>query len=190
MVVERQDKVGTIIVAPCGFEGRILVIIRCRVRRCVVYTYQSVEAQTLQQRVEVDIHAGVKLELTACPLALSGCMVVGKDIGTVGQRTTEEVLTVDDVARRRQGIHRLCGIRIDIRDRNQRSHTVRTPCGSYLPVVQRVVITILLVGDGRLLVIIGSIGIHEGRDVLVDLHINVTTHIETIGIVVLSLSEV
>ena len=99
MAVERENQVGTIIVAPCGVERSIAVVVRCRIGGGIVNGNHSAEAQALQQRAEVGFDTCVELELTTCPSALTGCIVVGKDVGEVGQRATEEILSVDDVHR-------------------------------------------------------------------------------------------
>ena len=193
VVIQRENEVGTIVVAPCRLESGILILIRSGIARLVVDGNKSMEAQALQQRAEVGIHTSIELELTTGPCALSSSIVVGKDIGQVCLCTSQEILTVDDIVRRCQCLLGLNGIRIQIGDRDQRSHTVRTPLGSHLPVITVDILAIdgfLLGRNGCVLVVERSVGIHVGRDPLVDLHVYVTAYIETVGIVIFGLTEV
>ena len=87
----------------------------------------------------------------------------------------------------------LNGIRVNIGDRDQRSHTVRTPAFCHLPVVICYLLAIdcfLLRRYGRVRVVVSGVRIHVGRDILVDLHIHVTADIETVDVVILGLTEV
>ena len=96
MVVKGYNLVGII---PSRFERCILIIICCRITGLIVHTHQSMEGQAFQDTAKVDVHTCIKLELTAGPSVLSGCIVVGEDIGQVSLGTTEEV-SVNDMSRR------------------------------------------------------------------------------------------
>ena len=153
------------------------------------------ETQALQYGAEVDIQTRIKLELAAHPRVLTCCIVVGEDVRPVrtGATACEEILSIDDIGRRCNGVLGLYSIRIDIGDGDQRSHTVRTPAGSHVPIVECDRLTILLLrllGDGRACIVERCIGIDVGTDVLVDAHVHVTTGIETVCKVVLGLAEV
>ena len=98
MIVQRQDQVRTVVVTPRRFKGGVVVVVRERVTGLVIDCHQCMEGQALQDAAEIEVQTGVKLELTAHPGILTGRIVIGDNIGRLSQRTTKEILAINDIA--------------------------------------------------------------------------------------------
>ena len=141
------------------------------------------EAQALENRREVEIQTCIKLELTAVIDIGTRSVDIAENVGEVGSRTTQEVLAIDDVAGSPNHSQRRLGIRVNHFHRNQRSHTVRAEGAGLLPVAA-------IVSVSRLSPVEGGIRIYVGIDGAAQDEIHITSYIESVGIVLLSLAEV
>ena len=140
------------------------------------------EAQALEYRREVEIKTYIKLELTAVISIRSRSIDVAKHITLVQAASTQEVLTINDIAGSTNHVQCRLSIRVDHVDRNQWRHTVRTESASQLPILVTIVC--------RLRAIIGCIGVHISRNSLAQLNIHITSNTETIRIILLCLAKV
>ena len=140
------------------------------------------EAQALEYRREVEIKTYIKLELTAVISIRSRSIDVAKHITLVQAASTQEVLTINDIAGSTNHVQCRLSIRVDHVDRNQWRHTVRTESASQLPILVTIVC--------RLRAIIGCIGVHISRNSLAQLDIHITSNTETIRIILLCLAKV
>ena len=139
------------------------------------------EAQALENRREVEIQTCIKLELTAVIDIGTRSVDITEHVGEVGRRTTKEVLAINDIAGSPNHRQRRLGVRVNHIHRNQRSHAVRTEGAGLLPVAAIV---------SRLSPIESGIRIHIGIDGAAQGEIHITSYIESVGIVLLSLAEV
>ena len=140
------------------------------------------EAQALEYRREVEIKTYIKLELTAVISIRSRSIDVAKHITLVQAASTQEVLTINDIAGSTNHVQCRLSIRVDHVDRNQWRHTVRTESASQLPILVTIVC--------RLRAIIGCIGVHISRNSLAQLDIHITSNTETIRIILFCLAKV
>ena len=83
VVVQCNNHIPAIVVAPGRLVGSILVVERSRVRCGIVHSYQRMETQALRQRAKVSIHTCVELELTAGPSVVASSISVGNHVGQV-----------------------------------------------------------------------------------------------------------
>ena len=142
------------------------------------------ETQALEYRREVEIQTCIKLELTAVIDIGTRSVDITEHVGEVGRRTTQEVLAINDIAGSPYHSQRRLGIRVNHIHRNQRSHAVRTEGASLLPVAA------IIVSVSRLSPVEGGIRIYVGIDGAAQGEIHITSYIESVGIVLLSLAEV
>ena len=179
VVVQSNNDILAVISWPSRFKSCISIVKWSRISRSIVNTYQSVETQALSHWTEVNIHTCIELELTAGPCIIASTLHVSKDVGQVSLRTTQET-SVDNVGRVGQhGQGSLC-IGIDIAQGNEWTYTVWTQRCSCLPEISTI-------GTAR--IIIGSIGIDISSNEVVNLHIHITTNVETVGEIILCLSK-
>ena len=141
------------------------------------------ETQALEYRREVEVQTCIKLELTAVIDIGTRSINIAEHVGEVGRRTTQEVLAINDIAGSPNHSQRRLGIRVNHFHRNQRSHTVRAEGASLLPVAA-------IVSVSRLSPVEGGIRIYVGIDGAAQGEIHITSYIESVGIVLLSLAEV
>ena len=141
------------------------------------------ETQALEYRREVEVQTCIKLELTAVIDIGTRSVDITEHVGEVGRRTTQEVLAINDIAGSPNHSQRRLGIRVNHFHRNQRSHAVRTEGAGLLPVAA-------IVSVSRLSTVEGGIRIYVGIDGATQGEIHITSYIESVGIVLLSLAEV
>ena len=182
MIVQGNDDILTIVLSPSRLVSSILVVEGGRVAGSIVDSDLCMEAQTLQQCSKVNIHTSVELELTTGPRVVTCRIHISDHVGPVCLcSTTTQETTIDDVIGCSNHSQGSSSVLIQITQRNQRTDTVRTHGGSLLPEISTI---------GTAGVVVSGIGIHESINEAVDLHIHITTDVETVNEVILCLTEV
>ena len=140
------------------------------------------EAQSLQHLVEIEVDTGVELQLTAGIGAVSGCIHGSEGIGLLALCTAEHVLSVNDVVAVGDHLLHIQHVRIHHIDGDQRREGILA-CGAHRSTLVPVVAAVAA------LVIEGGIGVDPTGDPVIESQVDVTTHVETVGMVVLTLAE-
>ena len=140
------------------------------------------EAQSLQHLVEIEVDTGVELQLTAGIGAVSGCIHGSEGIGLQALCTAEHILATDDIVA--VGNHLLHILHVGIHQVNGNQGSQRIlGCGTQRCTLSPVVAAVAA------LVIEGSVGVDPTCDPVVESQVDVTTHVEAVGVVVLTLAE-
>ena len=182
-LLQRNNDVIHIIVTPSRNKHGVLVVVCQTVVGSIVNREHGLERQAFDELVHVVDDTGIELELAADILRLTAEVAVGNGIRLDRLRAAGEVPAVQQVQRLVQGGQCQGGIRVHHIDVNQRGSIlweVRAHRCCSTPEV-----TLVLVG-----IVEGSAGIGKTLDHLVDDEIHITTDAETVGIVVLGITEV
>ena len=177
------DDVISIIVTPCRNKHCILVVVRKVVACGIVNSKLSFERQSLDKLVQVVDKTGIKLELTAHTSCLTAEIAVGNGVCLISLSTTREILSVEQVERLAKNRECIRCVWIDHIYRDQRCcilGVVRTHGCCLAPEVTLVLVVIVERGT--------CVG--KALDELVKSKVNITTNAETIGVVVLCITEV
>ena len=182
MIVQGNDDILTIVLSPSRLVSSILVVEGGRVAGSIVDGNLCMEGQTFQQCAKVNIHTSVELELTTGPSVVTSRIHIRDHVGLVClSSTTTQETAIDNVIGCSNHSQGSSSVLIQIAQRNQWADTVRTHGSSLLPEISTI---------GTTRVVEGGIGIHESTDEVVDLHVHITTYVETVNEVALCLTEV
>ena len=180
--VQSDDLVLAVHVCPDGLIGRVVVLNAAAIRGSIVDGGMCLEAQSLQHLVEIEVDTGVELQLTAGIGAVSGCIHGSEGIGLLALCTAEHVLSVNDVVAVGDHLLHIQHVRIHHIDGDQRREGILA-CGAHRSTLVPVVAAVAA------LVIEGGIGVDPTGDPVIESQVDVTTHVETVGMVVLTLAE-
>ena len=194
---DAYDDILRIVVTPCRNEHCVLVVVGKAVVGGIVDGEQCLERQALHEVAHVIDDTGIELELTAHVCCLSAEVAVCNGVGLRGLRTSGEVLSVEQVKRLVEEGKCLRGIGIHHVDGNQRGgvlREVRTAVfASIDPVAILQLFTCSLMPEFTL-VLVGIVergaGVGKALDHLVDHEVHITTYTETVGVVLLGITEV
>ena len=179
---QSDDLILAIHVCPDGLIGRVVVLDAAVVRGSVVDGSMGLEAQSLQHFVEIEVDAGVELQLTAGISAVSSRIHGSERIGLLALRTAEHILSVNDIVAVSDHLLHFLHVGIYQVDRDERRERVLA-CGAHRSTLAPVVAAVAA------LIIEGSVGVYPSRDPVVEPQVDVATHVEPVGVVVLTLAE-
>ena len=183
LLAERYYNIFTTIVSPSRNKYRIFIIKRSWVRSGIIYSKHSIEWESFQNLIKIDIHTGIKLELTTRPLTASGSITVSKSISRISLCTSQEILSINNIGSSAQQFPSGCGIGINHVQWNKRSRIfrkIRTCSRCYVPIIT----------FRRFWIVKCSIGINVGINKAIDIYVYITTYVKTVRHIILGFAKI
>ncbi len=145
----------------------------------------SLERKTGKHTGQIDVKSEVELELTAGVGVVAGGIHSSKGVGGILLGSSEQIFAIDNVIAVFDKSPRVLVGRIDCRDGNQRHQRIGTGVGG--------------THIGRLSPEIGAVlavvvercaCVNPTTDPVIELQVNITAHVQTGGVIVLTLAEI